>query len=200
MQGGGQVRTWREVEGVPSGLRRGFEVFSQIIDKERCFGLCATYRKGFVVDVRMRFAGSHLVRIDALLEEREKIEGGFKMADMGGTGVRNEGEGIVCSQTPCKSYPLRQGIEDVTEGVLNLFPGMGEIKILGQKGKVFIAGMKTPLIVMSSLVGPYLFTKSIDGFSGTCCQNFEFFAGSQANENIPQIKKKMGNPLDHIRS
>jgi hypothetical protein len=75
----------------------------------------------------------------------------------------------VHSQAPSKSHPFRQGIEDVTEGVLKLYPGMREVKILGQKGKVFIAGVKTPLIVMSPLVGPYLFTKSIDCFSGTCC-------------------------------
>jgi hypothetical protein len=106
--------------------------------------------------------------IDALVEERKKIEGGFEMADMGGTSVGNEGEGIVGSQRPSKSHPIRQGIEDVTEGVPKLFPGMGKVEILGQKGKVFIAGMKTPLIVMSPLVGPYLFTKSIDGLSGTC--------------------------------
>jgi hypothetical protein len=140
------------------------------------------------------------VGIDALAEEREKIEGGFEMADMGGAGIRNKGEGIVHSQAPSKGHPFRQGIEDVTEGVLKLYPGMREVKILGQKGKVFITGVKTPLIVMSPLVGPYLFTKSIHGFSGTCCQKLEFFAGSQANKNVSQIKKKMGNPLAHIRS
>ena len=107
MEGGGQIRTWREVDGVPSRLRRGYEVFGEIIDKERCFRLCSGCQKGFVIDVGMRLAGTHLMGIDALAEERKKIEGGFEMADMGGTSVGNEGEGIVGSQAPSKSHPLR---------------------------------------------------------------------------------------------
>jgi len=140
------------------------------------------------------------VGIDTVAEKREKIEGGFEMADMGGTGVGNEGEGIVYSQRPSKSHPLWQGIKDVTEGIPKLLPGMGEVEILSQKGKVLIAGVKTAFIVMSVLVGPYSFAKSFDGLSGTCSQGLQFFTGPQADENIPQIKKKMGNPTVHIRS
>jgi hypothetical protein len=140
------------------------------------------------------------VGIDPLAEKRKKIKGGFKMADMGGTGIGNEGEWIVSSQASSKSHPLWQGIEDVTEGIPKFHPSMGEVKILGQKGKVFITGMKASLIVMSPLVGPYLFTKNFDGLSGTRSQGLQFFAGAKTNENVPQIKKEVSNPSAHIRS
>ena len=74
MKGSSQIRTWRQVDGVPAGLCWDFEVFGKIIDKERFFRLCTSRPKGFTVNIGMRLAGSDFVGIDALMEKRKKIK------------------------------------------------------------------------------------------------------------------------------
>ena len=51
--------------------------------------------EGFVVNIRMGFAATDHMGVDPMVEEWKEVVGGFEMSDMGGTGVRDQGEWVV---------------------------------------------------------------------------------------------------------
>jgi hypothetical protein len=71
---------------------------------------------------------------------------------MGGAGIRDQGKRVVLSELTNQSYSFRQVIKNIAEGLLELLLCMGEIEILGKKGKVLIASMATSFVVVSPLV------------------------------------------------
>jgi hypothetical protein len=59
---------------------------------------------------------------------------------------------------------------------LKLLACVGEVKILGKKGEVLIAGVVTSFVVMSPFVGPYLIAEGLYAFPCSPSQGFQLFA------------------------
>ena len=100
-----------------------------------------------------------------MMKKREEVACGFEMLDMGGTGVRDQGKWVLFHKLTRDGYPFGEGIKDVAEGFLNLLLCVGEIKILGKKGEVLIAGMATSFVVVSAFVRPDFFTEGLYGLA-----------------------------------
>ena len=185
------------MDGSPPQACGGFEVFRQVINKKGGGRAGASCRQGFFINVRVRFAGANLVGVDPRLEDRKKVIGGLQMADMGGTGVRDQAEGITRGQLPCDGHPVGQGTKDVAKGLAQGRLRMVEVQILGQEGEIFVTGVPSPLVIVGALMRPDLFAESGQVLAGCFCQGAKFFSGMEANQDVPQIKKDVGDRLTH---
>jgi len=87
-----------------------------------------------------------------MLKKREEVIGSFEMLDMGSACVRDEGKGVLFREPTDEGHPFGEGIKDIAEGLLQFLPCVGEIEILGKKGKVLIAGMATSFVIVSSFM------------------------------------------------
>ena len=98
-------------------------------------------------------------------KERKEVVGGFEMLDMGSASVRDQCKGVVFGELSSEGHAFGEGIKDVAERLLKLLACVGEVKILGKKGEVLIAGVVTSFVVMSPFVGPYLIAKGLYSLS-----------------------------------
>ena len=94
-----------------------------------------------------------------MLEKREEVECGFEVPDMAGACVRDQSKWVLFGKLTSHGHPLGKGIKDIAEGFLELLSGVRQIEIFSEEGKVFVAGVLTPLVVVSTLVRPDLFAK-----------------------------------------
>jgi len=122
------------------------------------------------------FSTSRLVGVDPMRKKREEVVGGFEMLDMGSAGVRDQCKGVVFRELSSEGHAFGEGIKDVAERLLKLLARVGEVKILGKKGEVLIAGVVTSFVVMSPLVGPYLIAEGLYAFACSPSQGFQLFA------------------------
>jgi hypothetical protein len=60
--------------------------------------------------------------------------------------------------------------------------------------------MSAALVIVGALVGPDLFAKGGQVLPGLPGQGLEFFPGVQANQDVPQIEKNMGDGLTQGKS
>ena len=98
------------------------------------------------------------------------------MLDMGGAGVRDQCKWVVLCESMSEGHPFGEEIKDVTEGFLKFLLCVGEIKILGKKGEVLIAGMPTSFVVVSAFMRPDLFAEGLYAFACSFSQSFQLLA------------------------
>ena len=94
------------MNGFPSCFGGSFKIFGKVIDKKRGFGFCSCGLEGFVVNIGVGFAASDYMGVDPMAEERKEVVGGFKMSDMGGAGVRDQGKWVVEGELANESDPF----------------------------------------------------------------------------------------------
>ena len=117
------------------------------------------------------------------------------MTDMGGAGVGNQAERIASRQLPRDLHPLRERVENIAKGFPQFRLGVGEIKFLGQQGKVFVAGVAAPLVIVGPFMRPDFFAERSQVLAGIFGQGAEFGSGMEADKDIPQVKKNVRDGL-----
>jgi len=160
----------------PARFRWCIKILGKVVDKKGAFRLCSCCLQRFLVNVWVRFPTSRLVGVDPMGKERKEIVGGFEMLDMGSTGIRDQGKGVVFRELTSEGHPFGEGIKNIAERLSQFFLRVGEIEILGQESEVLIASMVASFVVVSAFVRPDLFAEGLYALARSFSQGFQFFA------------------------